>query len=245
MKTILVLLFLFHVFYTTAQDRIETDRPSETQSVKLVDKKTFQVEAGVSKQKQEEDAVWEQPDILLRFGLLKKLELRMRTVWEKQDLVSENMLRKGLLPPELGLKLSLFQTKNFTASFLGMAGISPLAAKDHDPGKWIHRIRLLFENKLTEKLSLAYNLGTEWDSEEQLQRYIYTLSPQFEISEHLKAFVETFGYLKKGYHPQPHLDAGLAYLPGKNVQLDLYGGIGLNAHAPDFFINAGCSFRLP
>ncbi|MEZ4332205.1 MAG: transporter [Myxococcota bacterium] len=45
-------------------------------------------------------------------------------------------------------------------------------------------------------------------------------------------------------HDTHTLDAGLAWLLTPNVQLDLYGGAGLNAAARDGFVGAGVAWRM-
>jgi len=44
--------------------------------------------------------------------------------------------------------------------------------------------------------------------------------------------------------PQHHLQGGLAYIIGKNVQVDANGSLGLNTASPDYFIKAGLARRL-
>ena len=40
-------------------------------------------------------------------------------------------------------------------------------------------------------------------------------------------------------------DGGISYLIRPTVQLDVFGGPGLTDAAPDWFVTAGISFRLP
>ena len=40
-------------------------------------------------------------------------------------------------------------------------------------------------------------------------------------------------------------DAGASLLLADNLQIDLFGGVGLTPNAPDYFVNAGLSLRLP
>jgi len=247
MKFVFVFVILFFSSVVFAQDKIEAERPGETQSAQLVEKRSFQAELGFSRKKTGDDKTWQEPQALLRYGLLSKLELRLDATLEKENLASSNEKRSGLLPADVGLKIAVYQSRNksFSSAITAMAGIGPLASKDHDPGKLIHRVRLVFDNKLSEKLHLEYNFGTEWNSEEQEQVWVYSFSPKLELNEHLSLFAERFGYLKQGSHPQHHYDGGIAWLLRRNIQVDVYGGIGVGPTAPDYFINAGLSFCLP
>jgi len=247
MKPLLLNLLLACSTTVIAQDKIEAERPGETQSARLVQTGKFQTEIGFARKKTGPDITWQEPQALFRYGLFSKLELRLDVTVEKEDLISKNESRRGLLPPAVGLKFAAYQSRNksFTSAITAMAGIGPLASNDHNPGKFIHRVRLLFDNKFSEKFHLEYNFGTEWNSEEQEQVWVYTVSPKLELTDHLSLFAERFGYLKQGSHPQHHYDGGIAWLLKKNIQVDVYGGIGVGPTAPDYFINAGLSFSLP
>src|SRR5215204_1470485 len=103
-----------------SQDKIETDRPTESQSAELVDKTTFQIETGFRKQQEnKEDYVLHHPEALLRFGLLNRLELRVAINAATERLYSEQQFDFGLEPVEVGVKARIFQTKDtsFITSF--------------------------------------------------------------------------------------------------------------------------------
>jgi hypothetical protein len=103
---------------------------------------------------------------------------------------------------------------------------------------------MLFENKLTDKIKLAYNAGAEWQGDDSGPQWLYTFSPQFELGKKWEAFLETFAYLQKGEAAKHHIDGGFAFYPANNLKLDLWGGKGISAEAPDYFVSAGISFRL-
>ncbi|WP_170234218.1 transporter [Segetibacter aerophilus] len=247
MKKTLLLLSSFLSLTIYAQDKIEAERPSESLSPKTVVKKSFQAEIGFRKtQENEQDKVWRQPNALFRYGVFDKLELRLETTVADEKLVSENEFKKGLKPVEIGLKLNFFETKNeaFSSSIVGQIGIPKFASPDHKIDKAYNRVRLLFENKLSEKLKLNYNVGSEWDSEDQEQNWMYSFTPEFEISDKWESYVEVYGFAKKGKTPEDVFDAGIAYFVSKNSKLDLSGGVGLNEESPHYFVAAGISFRF-
>jgi len=242
-------LFLLSLISITAyaQDKIEAERPSESISAKTLNKHTFQTELGLRRTREEEqDKVWRTPNALFRYGLFEKLELRMETTVENQKLVSEGVYRKGLRPVELGLKVNIIETKNesFSASIVGQIGIPAFSSTEHRPDKAYNRVRLLFENKLSDKLNLNYNIGSDWDSEDQEQNWVYTFEPEFKIADKWETFVEAYGFFKKNKLPENIVDAGFAYYISNDVKLDLSGGLGLNENAPKYFVAAGYSFRL-
>ncbi|MFL5809998.1 MAG: transporter, partial [Flavisolibacter sp.] len=74
-------------------------------------------------------------------------------------------------------------------------------------------------------------------------KWLYTISPSFELSDKMDAFIEVYGFFGKS-DPQHSLDAGFSYLLSDNMQLDLAAGFGLSKSAGDSFITMGFSFRL-
>jgi len=230
-----------------SQDKIETDRPTEAQSAELVDKAAFQIETGFRKQQEnKEDYVLRHPEALLRYGLLNRLELRVAINAASERLYSEEQFNYGLEPVELGLKARMFQTKDtsFITSLYAQTGISQWASKDHQLDESFYRVRLLFQNKLSEKIKLSYNVGRDWNSNNKEQIWIYTLSPQFELSEKWQAFVEEFGSFTKRHKPEHYIDGGFAYNITNNIQLDVNAGKGISSNAADYFFTGGISLRI-
>ncbi|MCW3079754.1 transporter [Segetibacter sp.] len=247
MKKTLSLLVSFISITVCAQEKIIAERPGESLSPQTVSKKSFQTEIGFRRTREnEQDEVWQNPDVLLRYGLVKRLELRVETTLENEKLVSENEFKNGLKPLELGVKLALLESKNekFSSAIMGQIGLPKVASADHQINKAYNRIRLLFENKLSEKLKLQYNVGSEWDSRDHQQNWMFSFTPEFDISEKWESFIEVFGFAQKGKAPEDVFDAGFAYFVSKNSKLDVSGGVGLNEESPHYFVAAGFSFRF-
>src|SRR5215218_1125763 len=243
------LLFIFNFtisIRTIAQDnKIKADRPSETQTAELIHKGYGQAEIGFRKdQKEKEEYTIYHPEALLRYGLFKQLELRaaLNLVTEKTADEKES----GLQPLELGFKLKLLESKGAIPqlSLLTHIGIPGLASEQFKRDKVFPRIRLLFQNKITDKIELGYNIGTEWEGFSSTPQWVYTFSPQFDIADKWELFIEVFGQLQKGEHPEHHIDGGVAYYINDNVKWDLWGGTGLSPHAMNYFVSTGISFQL-
>lgn len=77
----------------------------------------------------------------------------------------------------------------------------------------------------------------------------FVFSPELALSRslgaRLGAFVEYFADFEESASDQHNLDGGLTWLVSDDLQLDLSAGVGLNDAAPDFFVAAGVSWRLP
>jgi hypothetical protein len=247
LKKIFFVLAILLPLSLLSQDNIETDRPTESQSAELVDKKTFQLETGFRKQQEnKEDYVLHHPEAVLRYGLLKRLELRLAVNATSERLYSEDEFNYGLEPIEIGLKARVFQTKDtsFITTLYTQFGVAKWAAKDHQLDESFYRLRLLFQNKLTEKIKLSYNVGRDWDSNNKEQMWIYTIAPQFELSEKWHAFVEEFGSFAKGHTPEHYVDGGFSFFVTNNIELDVNAGKGISSNAADYFFTGGISFRI-
>lgn len=234
-------------FLCIAQDKIESDRPTETQNSNLVGKGTFQAELGLRKdQENSKDYSVQHPNIVLRYGLVDQVEFRLETSVETQRYHTKNSFEKGFQPVELGVKANVYQTKDssFSTSLYGLIGLSQLASKDHKHDDTYYRVRLLIANELTDQIKLMYNVGRDWDSDQNKQNWIYTISPQFQLSEKWDLFIEEFGYMHKGSKPEHYLDGGLAYYLNNNLALDIDIGKGISGQSADYFMTAGVSFKF-
>lgn len=116
--------------------------------------------------------------------------------------------------------------------------------------------RFSLAHTLTERISLGYNLGMTWSSEpgegppevrETLSFVNYTAALGFGLSERWGALVEVFGDLPvDAPGGDAHsVDGGVTYLVRDHLQLDVSGGVGLSAAAPDELLSVGLSVRLP
>lgn len=226
-------------------DKIKTDRPSETQSSETVGRKTLQVESGLFYEKRgKEEYSFEHPEVAVRYGILPKLELRAEITPQTEKQLEHKAT--GLKPVELGFKLGLWEEKGALpqAALQTHVGMADLASDEFKTKHYYPRVRMLFQNQLTDKIQLAYNVGAEWSGESTTADWIYTFSPQFEVSDKVEVFIEEFAHIRKGHTPQHHLDGGVAYYVNNNVKWDLWGGVGLSPAAPDYFLSTGISFRL-
>lgn len=92
----LLLPFTFPLL-ASAQDKIETDRPTESLTAKTVGRHVFQVETGVRKDQQNTtDYSTKHPLVDWRYGLFDRLELRLSTAAETRRFCSENKTAYGL-----------------------------------------------------------------------------------------------------------------------------------------------------
>lgn len=234
--------------YAFAQDdKIESDRPGETQTAEVVEKGYLQAEVGFRKQSENgDDKVYYHPLANLKYGLSKRFELRLQLAGETDKYYSKQEFEYGLDPVEVGFKAKLTEGKGIlpTTSLYTQVSLPHVASKDHEAEHMLPKLRLLFENKLTEKLKLNYNAGAEWDRDTKHAQWLYTIAPEMEIGKNWEAFLEVFGFMQRGETAKHTLDGSIAFYAHNNIKLDVFGGVGLSKGAPDYFIATGVSFRL-
>lgn len=250
MKVIVIISWMIlHMASITLgqQKKIESDRPGETRSASVAELNYIQLEAGFRKDWQSSgDYVLLNPEVLIKYGLLKGVELRLEMMAETDKFYSRQEYRYGLMPVEVGLKANLSEEKGLLpkTSFLGQAGIPRLASKSHQTDHVPVELRLLFENTLQKKLKLHYNIGAEWEGDNANPDWMFSLSPQFDISGKFSVFLEEYGIMRQGEKPEHYFDAGFDYYLTNNIKIDLFAGLGISTHASDYFVSSGISFRF-
>lgn len=183
---VLIFLICFVSFQAVAQEKIETDRPSETENPTIVPKGWLQFELGLQRELQKGNLpIYTLPTLLSKYGVSKKLELRLIT--EYTSLYHKHFTDTfGLFPVKLGFKYNLLEEKGMVpqTSVIVHTGFNRLASryfKDHT--FFAPEFRFTMQHTLTDKLSLGYNLGAEWEQTNEPSTFIYTLAPGIELGE--------------------------------------------------------------
>ena len=243
----LILPFLFFTYSVNAQHAIGPERLGEMQSAKVLEKNTFQVEAGYLKEKEKNgDYLVQLPKITLRFGIARPLELRLNMIREDQYTIPETIVRDGFRPIEPGLKFLMLQSRDssINISLLAHAGLPVISSGKHDPGKVYHKVRILLQGELNEHWDLNINAGTDWDAKEQHQAMMYGVSSEMELGSKFRTVAELLGHISEGHSPKSMVTAGLGYAFTQNIMADVNGGFGLNSHSPEYSFGFGLTFRI-
>lgn len=232
---------------------METDRPSESLTPTTVLKKHFQVEAGFrrehdNKEGQRQDE-YMYPSLLLKYGISKKLELRLlienETDYDYDP--DKHKSASGFEPVKLGFKYNLFDEKGVLpkTSFIARADIPKWASSDFKADFVAPYFRLAMENSISKKLKLVYNVGEQWKEDDVHGKFFYSIAPEFEVTDKFKIFAETFARLSKEETANYVFDAGFLYQLTPNFQFDAFAGVGMSKVSPNNFVEVGLSFRLP
>ena len=230
--------------------KIDTDRPDQTESAVTMPKKWIQFEFGLSKQATNADEnEYQHPTLLSKYGLTKKIELRLITTVTTITGFSDPLIKQketGLSPVEVGTKIALWEEKKLLpkTSLLFHVVIPSLASKNLQANKLAPNFRLSMQHSISKVVGIAYNLGAEWDGYSNEPIWIYTFSPGFNIGEKWYGYIEAFGFISTENAPEHNIDLGFAYTVNNDFKLDLSGGFGISKAAPDWYIAIGASFRF-
>ncbi len=258
MRNFLILVLLAFSFIAKAQVEVPeliTDRPDQTESSSVVPHKFLQIETGFVLENNETDFIEHKSfaynTTLLRYGLLKNFELRLGLEYLEDKISIKNTdttnTTSGISPVYTGFKIKIADENGWKPeiAFLGALVFPFTADKDYKPEYSAANIRFSFAHTLSDKISLGYNLGAEWDGETAVPEYFYSLALGIGLTDKLGMFVEGYGLIPEEGDSEHLFDTGFTYLVLPNFQLDISGGIGLNDHAIDNFLSFGLTYRLP
>lgn len=229
-------------------ERIDTDRPDQTESAFTVPKKYFQGEFGFGKENFEGNnynLIY--PTFLLKYGMSKRIELRLEGNFlsEYIQMIPNPKKTTSLEPIEIGTKVSLFEEKGLLpkTSLIVHLGL-PFAGSNVDKDRNLFpSFRFTLQNSITEKIGLGYNVGAEWNGYDNNPAWLYTFSPNFSIGKKWYAYVEAFGFYEEEAW-QHNFDAGIAYFVSNDTKLDVSGGFGVGSSLLKNYLALGFSFRL-
>lgn len=251
-KNFILFAFINCCTYTAfAQpDKIDTDRPDQTESAVTVPKKWMQFELGLGFQKTNAfENEFQHPTLLSKYGITKTIEFRLITTLITNTDSNNSLAKKretGLSPVEVGAKIALWEEKNFLpkTSLLFHVTIPGLASKKFKADKLAPNFRFSMQHTVSNLIGIGYNLGSEWDGFTNEATWVYTFAPGFNISEKWYAYAEVFGFISKQNAPEHNIDGGIAYYISSDFKVDLSSGFGISKAAPDWYVAIGASFRF-
>jgi Putative MetA-pathway of phenol degradation len=243
----ILMFFVLISIYGNAQSLplIQTDRPDQTECPFIVPINYFQFENGFVYQKTNENSnEIVAPTILMKIGINNHFELRLITEYLINK--DENEKISGIKPVLIGFKTRLFEEKGIVpiTSFIAHLAIPKMASSSYKTQFYAPEFRFTMQHTISEKQSLSYNIGAEWDGESAEPTFIYTFTTGYSISEKVSGYLEFYGFIPQLEMPDHRFDGGICYLFNQNHQLDFSAGFGLSETSPKYFIGLGYSFRF-
>lgn len=252
MKRILLLLLLVFFIYEGYAQELITDRPDQTESSSVVPLHRAQIESGFAWENKKTENFKHSfitvNSTLLRYGILENMEIRvgMEYLYDHYKNLNRNKITNadGIGPLYAGFKIKLIEEKGYVPeiAFIGAIILPFMADEEFKTPYSSTSYRFAFSHTFSEKVSLGYNLGAEWDGETAVPGYIYSVALGIGLTDKLGTFIESYGTFFENGHQEHLADAGFTYLLEQNLQLDLSAGIGLNEDPIDYFVSFGFSY---
>lgn len=229
---ILLLLVYSISSLTISAQSIITDRPDQTESAVTLEAGRLQIESGVLNQSQGKglDRLRSLiiPTNLFRYGISKKVELRMVLQLDGEKTNADKYHQFALGNVEIGAKFVLNKKVDPAVQLAILSHIR--LPKDN----WVNfRENLGFLNRVSiahrvgKFLNIGYNFGYNHYTK-GYGNFVYTLAVGAGITNRISIYVEPYGDITTDSSPTSNFDYGVAYLINPNIQLDLSFGLGLN-----------------
>ncbi len=207
---------------------ISTDRPSASYASSIAPKGILISEIGYFNQlthyennlKTSDQTL---PNFMFRYGIHDRFELRLGTDFYQNVIKVGTITTKtsGFNPLNVGLKLHVHDEKGAIpqTTFLGQLQLAEAASSFLKLDRNQAFFRFMFQNTLSEKIFVLYNLGMNFNNFDN--QYIYTLMLGLIPIDNLTLFLENYGNKSSelsGMDNYAHI--GAVYVIQKRYQLD-------------------------
>ena len=185
------------------------------------------------------------PSSIVRYGIFENVELRVGTDMLVQETEGHVTGLWGVAPLTIGTKIKCYEGEGFIPSIGVLAQLqSPRVGSAHLlPSQLAPSLYLLFENAITDRLYVCYNVGAEWDGETATPTTFLSLLLGVDITDDFGTFAESFNYL----HPEGNqylTEFGFYFMPSHRIQLDVAADFDFQ-HLKDYFsISGGISWMI-
>ena len=244
------------------RERIETDRHDFTQSALVVGKGVTQIEFGYSFFQNSGEAEIEDshttPEMLIRYGLTEKVELRLRynQVWQfgEED-------RSGSEDLRLAFKIRTTDQRDLRPeSALEIRFTAPTGGSDWSTDEVEFGLDYIYGWKISPRTEIYGSSGFSTNAlgefafrptapaNEEFMLYTQSFAIGTELTEYCTVYNEVFGLFTDGFEDDEErpvfYNIGLDFYLTDNFVLDIRAGTGLNRDAEDLFFGMGGGFRF-
>lgn len=238
------LMLLLYIAPLWAQEKdVEADRPADAVSPTIATKHRAIIENGFEMYKDKTSTTYFHPVTFVRYGVTEKVELMMNITFQSEK--AENLKTIGISPVNIGAKIKLVEPKNIIPEIgvLVISDIPTLSSPVYRNTFWAPKVRMLFENKLSPKVTVDYNAGVEWNGYDTNPDWIYATDFEYHPTHKSQMHFELFGTFKNHELPEHNIATDYAYYPRSNIKLDIGIGKGL-VDRKKWFATMGFSFLL-
>jgi hypothetical protein len=227
------------------EPELETDRPDFTESAVVVPRGSLQVESGFSWLARRGVRLADGPELLLRWGVAPRTELRVEPPSYFRLSGAEHF--SGFGDTVLALKQQLGPTRSgFDVALI--PGVSlPTGAHSITSGAPDPEISMAWSRDLGRRWSMGGLFGFFWPTQEDGRNFtaVATLVLGCELGGPWSAFLEYAGEMPRRGGSSHLAHHGYTYALTPTSQLDLHFGFGFaGSDAPAYFVGAGYSIRI-
>jgi hypothetical protein len=250
---------LFNPTPETLLRALNTDRPSVTEGPFTVDAGHFQWEMSLVEYTYDYDHGtrtdgYNVAPFNLRVGLLNDVELDLilnpyQNIYTRSQTISTHLA--GIGDTQLRMKINLWGNDGGVTAF----GLLPFVnfPTGYD-GLSNHHVEAGLILPFAIQLPAGFGLGTmaEYDLHRNTANdgygvdFVHSVTLGKEITEQLNIYIEYVGIapIQTGNTYLAYFNTGVTYLLTQNIEVDMGINIGLSAHANDFTVFTGLSFRI-
>lgn len=201
-----------------------------------------QVETGFDYYRRTSGEIYFLPVSLLRTGLSSNTELRLTMLYVMDKTGSQK--QQGFSPITVGIKTHIIEQRDWIPETDILVDlIFPIGNSDLQPERVGHDVLLLFQNDISSKLALNYNVGLIWNGFNSESLFTASFCVNYLPSDKLGLFAEYYDFIRSS--SQEHgIDGGLTILLSRLIQADISAGISWISGRQNHFVSSGISFRI-
>jgi hypothetical protein len=245
-KFILICFILPQSLILDAQEQLNeltVDRPGIAEAPFIVFPGMYQLETGFDYYKRTSGEIFYLPVSLLRIGLSKNTELRVSVKNILDETGRQRM--KGLSPLTLGIKSHIIEQHDWIPETDILVDlIIPLSSADLQPAKLGHDVLLLFQNDLSAKAVINYNVGLIWDGFSDESLFTASFCYNYLLTDKVGLFIEYFDFLRTKGAKEHGIDGGFTVLLWPLIQADFSAGVSWIDGNQNHFVSSGISIRI-
>jgi hypothetical protein len=228
-----------------AASAISTDRPQVTNSSVVVPCGSLQFENGLQFTGSAGQRGYDVPETSVRFGVLKKTELRLGVPEYFRTPNAGGGFSDGAGDMSVGFKQQLGPVRGFDVSVIGAVSL-PTGADAISSHGYDAAVQAPWSRALSTNWTAAGMLSVLWPTISGRHDATGQASVYFDrqVTAKLDAYAEYAGEFPQRGGPQHSVDFGTAFKPTPHQQIDVHGGVGLSAAVPDYTVGAGYSVRF-
>lgn len=250
--TLLLLLLQTGTSFGQYGETIRSGRPGQSIGPFTVGARVFQVQSGVEPSgfDQSKTSMASGQTLagvgVVRLGITEQFEVGMGAVYQWDEAVVNGLdsSYNGLSAYSLRMRSNIYIGKGLIPTIGWQLNMNlPVLTEAYQIPHVAPKLTMMFSQNLGKGFGLLTNVGAIWGSNGNLPKWFYTCNLNYSISSKYNAFIEPYGFLQDDQWNRK-LNAGLAYLVNKDLQLDISGAYHQKRNGDnDWFLSMGISWR--